>query len=115
MTRLHHLETADVERSSRAEVKRRATEERKRLATIDALQRLRQRTEAVLANLKNTATLLDYSIETELQASPTRDPRHFAFPMTARALIARRDNLRATIAAISEELARGNHLERSVA
>jgi hypothetical protein len=35
--------------------------------------------------------------------------------MTARALITRRDNLRATIAAIAEELARGNHLERSVA
>jgi hypothetical protein len=115
MTRLHRLETADVERTNRAEVKRRATEERKRLAMISALQRLRQRTEAVLADLKKAATLLDYSIETELQDSPTRDPRHFAFPMTARALIARRDNLRATIAAISEELARSNRLEPSVA
>lgn len=115
MTQLHHLETADVPRSNRAQVKRDALEERKRLATIDALRRLRQRTEAVLADLKNAATMLDYSIETELQSSPTRDPRHFAFPMTARALITRRDNLRATIAAISEELARGHHLERSVA
>ena len=109
------LETTN-ERANRAEVKRRANEERKRLAMISALQRLRQRTEAVLADLKKAATLLDYSIENELQDSPTRDPRHFAFPMTARALITRRDNLRATIAAISEELARGNHhLERSVA
>ena len=115
MTQLHHLETADVPRSNRAQIQRDALEERKRLATIDALQRLRQRTEAVLADLKNAATMLDYSIETELQSSPTRDPHHFAFPMTARALITRRDNLRATIAAISEELARGNHLERSVA
>ena len=114
MTQLHHLETADVPRSNRAQVKRDALEERKRLATIDALRRLRQRTEAVLADLKNAATMLDYSIETELQSSPTRDPRHFAFPMTARALITRRDNLRATIAALSEELERGNHLERSV-
>jgi hypothetical protein len=115
MTRLHQLETADVEQSNRAQAKRRAIEERKRLAMIDALQRMRQRTEVALTDLKNAATLLDCSIEAELQSSPTRDPRHFAFPMTARALIARRDNLRATIAALSEELARGNELERSVA
>ena len=103
MTQQHHLETANVPRSNRIQAKRDAIEERKRLATIDALQRMRQRTEGVLTDLKNTATMLDYSIETELQSSPTRDPRHFAFPMTARALITRRDNLRATIAAISEE------------
>ena len=115
MTQLHQLETADVERSNRAQLKRDALEERKRLATIDALQRLRQRTEGVLTDLKNAAAMLDYSIETELQSSPTRDPRHFAFPMTVRALIARRDNLEATIAALSEELARGNQPEHSVA
>jgi hypothetical protein len=33
--------------------------------------------------------------------------------MVARSLIARRDNLRATIAAISKELARGSHHESS--
>jgi hypothetical protein len=109
MTRLHHRETADVARSNRAQAKRSAIEERKRQALIDALQRWRQRTEAVLMGLKNAATLLDYSVETELQNSPTRDPRHAAFPMTARALIARRDNLRKTIAALSEELAKSNH------
>jgi hypothetical protein len=76
---------------------------------------MRQRTEAVLKDLENTAALLDNSIETELQSGPNRDPLHFAFPMTTRALVARRDNLRATIAALSEELARGNHLERAVA
>jgi hypothetical protein len=113
MTQLHHLQTPNEERSARAAAKQRAIQERKRLATIGALERLRQKTEAVLADLKNAAALLDGSIEIELQISPTRDPRDFAFPMTARALIARRDNLRATIAAISEELARGSYLERS--
>jgi hypothetical protein len=49
-----------------------------------------------------------------LQSSTTRDPRHFAFPMTARALIARRDNLEATMKALSKELAR-SELERLVA
>ena len=110
MTQLHHLETASEQRSTRAAAKRRAIEENKRMAMIDALQRLRQRTEAVLVDLKHAASLLDTSIEIELQNSPTRDPRDVAFPMTARALIARRDNLRATIAAIAEEMARGRHL-----
>jgi hypothetical protein len=108
MTQLHHLETATDQRSTRAAAKRRAIEENKRLAMIDALQRLRQRTEAVLVDLKKAASLLDTSIDIELQNSPTRDPRDVAFPMTARALIARRDNLRATITAISEEMARGH-------
>jgi hypothetical protein len=109
MTQLHHLETAREDRSTRAAAKRQAIEESKRLAMIDALQRLRQRTEAVLVDLKNAAALLDASIEVELQNSPTRDPRDVAFPMTARALITRRDNLRATIAPISEEMARERH------
>jgi hypothetical protein len=109
MTQLHHLETANEDRSARATAKRRAIEDRKRLVMIDALQRLRQRTEAVLVDLMRAASMLDESIEIELQGSPTRDPRDFSFPMTARALIARRDNLRATIAAISEEMARGSH------
>jgi hypothetical protein len=113
MTRQRHFETRDVERSTREEAKTRAVERRKRLATIDALHRTRQRIEAVLTGLKNLASLLDCSLEAELQSSPTRDPRHFAFPMTARALIARRDNLGATIEALSKELARGNQLERS--
>lgn len=103
MTRPYHLETG-VERPTRAEAKRRAIEERKRLAMVDALQRTRQRTEAVVTDLKNTAALLDINIEAELQGSPTRDPGHFAFPMSARSLMARRDNLQATISALCDEL-----------
>ena len=108
MTRPYHLDTG-VERLSRTEAKKRAIEERKRLAMIDALQRTRQRTEAVVTDLKNAATLLDINIEAELQGSPTRDPAHYAFPMTVRSLMARRDNLRATIAALRDELTRHNH------
>jgi hypothetical protein len=109
VTRQRYFETKQLERSKRADTERRTIEERRRLATIGALQRMRQ------LDLKNAATLLDYSIETELQSSLTRDPRHVAFSMAARALMARRDNLRATIKALSEELARSNHLERVVA
>jgi hypothetical protein len=77
MTQQHHFETAQLERSNRAQSKKRASEERQRLARIDALRRMRQRTEAALTDLKNSATLLDHSIETELQSSATRDPRHY--------------------------------------
>ena len=69
MTRLHHLKTADVERFNR-ETSRRTIEERKRLARIDGLQRMRQRTEAMLVDLKNADTLLDYSIEASCRAAP---------------------------------------------
>ena len=110
MTQQYQVETG-VERPTPAQAKKRAIEERKRLAMIDALQRTRQQTEAVVKDLKDTATMLDRSIETELQGSPTRDPGHFAFPMTVRALIARRDNLQATIAALCDELTKHSRTE----
>jgi hypothetical protein len=59
MTQLHHLQTPNEERSARAAAKQRAIQECKRLATIGALERLRQKTEAVLVDLKNAAALLD--------------------------------------------------------
>ena len=109
MKQLHHVETADDKKSARAAARRLAIEERKRMAMIAALQRLRRRTESVLTDLKKTAALLDQSIEIELQLSPIRDPRSASFSMSARALIARRDNLRATIAAISRGMEQGSH------
>ena len=66
MTQLHHLETANEQRSARGTAKRRAIEDRRRLVMIDALQRLRQRTEAVLVDLKRAASMLDESIEIKL-------------------------------------------------
>ena len=110
MTRQYHLETG-VERSTPAQAKKRAIEERRRLAMIDAMQRTRQQTEAVVKDLKNAAVLLDQSIETALQESPTRDPGHFAFPMTVRALMTRRANLQATIAALCDELTKHSRTE----
>lgn len=110
MTRQYQLETG-VERLTPAQAKKRAIEERKRLAMIDALQRTRHQTEAVVRDLKNAAVLLDQSIETALQESPTRDPGHFAFPMTVRALMTRRANLQATISALCDELSKPSRTE----
>lgn len=110
MTRQYQLETG-AERPSPVQTKKLAIEERRRLAMIDALQRNREQTEAVVKDLKNAAILLEQSIESELQDSPTRDPDDVAFPMTARALMTRRDNLRSTIAALCSELTRHSRLE----
>jgi hypothetical protein len=108
MNQQPQFETSNFERSARAEVKRRAKEERKLLAMNDALRRMRQRTETMLIDLKNAVRLLDQSIEAELENNPTKDPHHFAFPMTVRALIARRENLKATVASLSDELSKND-------
>jgi hypothetical protein len=103
MNQQPQFETADLQRLFRAEVKRQTKVERKRVAMNDALRQRRQQTEAMLVALKKDCGLLDQSIEAGLENSPTRDPHHFAFPMSVRALIARRENLKATIALLSGE------------
>lgn len=115
MTEQSYFETVSTERafsrSPRAPVARRlAREERKRLHVLDVARQKRQGTEAMLRDLRNAVGLLDHSIEAELESSRIRDPSHFAFPMTARTLLARRDNLKATIAALADQL---TMLERS--
>jgi hypothetical protein len=115
MNQQPHFETADLQRPVRAEIKRQTIAERKRLAMEDALWQRRQRTEAMLIDLKNDVRLLDQSIEAELEKSPTRDPHHFAFPMTVRALIARRENLKSTISRLLLDLTKTDPRERAMA
>lgn len=85
-------------------VKKQTRAERKMRAMHDALVKRRERTEAMLVRLRNDLRLLDQTVEAELQNSPTKDLHHFAFPMTLRALIARRDNLKSTISMVLHEL-----------
>jgi len=80
----------------------------------DALRKRRQQMETMLIRLQNDIRLLDQSIEAEPQNRPTRDLHHFAFPMTVRALIARRENLNATISMLLLELTK-NDPERGAA
>ena len=102
------FETADLRHLVRVQAKGQAMAERKRLATDDALRQRRQQTETMLIDIKNALRLLDQSIEAELQKSPTRDPHHFAFPMTVRALITRRENLKSTITLLLSELTKSD-------
>jgi hypothetical protein len=103
------FETADLRHLVRAQAKGQAMAERKRLATDRALRQKHQQTEAMLIDIKNALRFLDQSIEAELQNSPTRDPHHFAFPMTVRALITRRENLKSTITLLLLELTKSDH------
>ena len=98
------FEATYLQRRILADSARQTTAERKRLATSEALMKRRQQTQAMLVGLQKDLRLLDQSIADELENSPTKDPHHFAFPMTVRALTARRDNLKATISLLLLEL-----------
>ena len=60
---------------------------------------------ALINNLDQRAQLLDQDIATEEERAQVFDPSHHAYPILATALTARRDNLRATIAALEKRLA----------
>ena len=61
---------------------------------------------STVASLNRTIEVLESSITAALERSHVTDPRHCAFPISARAMIARRDNLRGTIAALSDRLSK---------
>ena len=67
----------------------------------NSIRQLRQQTEGMLRDLEGLVRLLDQAIEAELESESIKDPSHFAIPLSARVLIARRDNLKATIATLS--------------
>jgi hypothetical protein len=60
----------------------------------------RDRTAALLESLRRSAVILEASIEDEEQRTGKRDPSHYAYPIAARAMAQRRDNLKETIAAL---------------
>jgi hypothetical protein len=64
---------------------------------------------SMIASLNNTISILDRSIAADLEKSPVRDPRHYAFPISAKTMIARCDNLKGTITALSERLSSLDH------
>jgi hypothetical protein len=67
----------------------------------DAVRLRPQQMEKLLRDLRNGVRLLDQSIDAEMRSVSICDPSHFAFPMIARSMLTRRDNLRATIASLS--------------
>jgi hypothetical protein len=77
-------------------------QQRKRDTTLRETEKLR----TMIADLEQIVTVLEASLTSELERSRVKDPSDYAFPMSARALIARRDNLKTTITSLLDRLAR---------
>jgi hypothetical protein len=84
--------------------KRRLAAERRKEQEAAAALRQATRTRAMIANLELAISSLDASIEAELASARVRDPSHFGFPISARAMMARRENLTCTIAMLCKPL-----------
>jgi hypothetical protein len=111
----HYFETAKITpRSNEAARKRlilaklQLREETRKQRQNLANQREAMQIRAMIATLDRSVSNLEAGIDAELQGARVRDPSHFAFPIAAKTMIARRDNLKTTIAALSERLAKMN-------
>ena len=81
---------------------------------LQAAQKEAERLRTMTSELQRIVTVLEANLEAELERSEIRDPSHYAFPMSARALIARRENLKATIASLLDRLATVESAGRSL-
>lgn len=61
--------------------------------------------ETLVVSLGDRVRLLDYDIEAEEERTRCKDRRDAAYSILARTLVARRDNLSATIASLQERVA----------
>jgi hypothetical protein len=64
----------------------------------------RDRTAALLESLRSSAVALEADIKNEEQRTGNHDPAYFAYPIVARTMAQRRDNLEATIAVLEQRL-----------
>jgi flagellar FliJ protein len=69
-----------------------------------ARQRITQ-IEAIIADASRMARSLDTEIEAEQARTGIRDPSHFAYSTSAKAMLLRRDNLKRTLLALEQQLA----------
>jgi hypothetical protein len=73
------------------------------IASETAARELRQ-ISVMLADLDRTLQILDCDIATEEERARVSNPSDAAYPMLARMLTARRDRLKATVAALERRL-----------
>jgi hypothetical protein len=64
----------------------------------------RDRIASLLETLRRSAVALEASIEDEERRTGKHDPSHFAYPIAARAMAQRHDNLKATIAVLERQI-----------
>jgi hypothetical protein len=85
--------------------KRQARNEARNEREIEVKRRTAAQLRIVIASLEREIANLDVSISSELALASVREPSHFAYPILAKTMQARRENLKATIAALSDRLA----------
>jgi hypothetical protein len=64
----------------------------------------RERLAVLLESLRHDAGFLEANIAHEEYRTGRRDPSHYSYPIAARTMVQRRDNLKATIAALEQRL-----------
>ena len=84
--------------------RRQAQHEAHKQWEIDIKKRTAIRLRTVIADLGQEIANLDISIASELALARVRDRAHFAYPISVRMMQARRENLKASVAALSDRL-----------
>jgi uncharacterized protein YaaN involved in tellurite resistance len=102
------IETRYPEKVRASLAKSRTQHEVRKRTEIERQQRETGLLQSMIANLEREVANLDDSILSELGLSGVRQPSPSAHPISARMMQARRENLKTTIAALSDRLSRGN-------
>src|ERR1700694_1450574 len=112
MTDKHYFEPAEIDRRNDHPgrklsilAKRQAQNEACKQREIEIKRRAATQLRTMLFTLEREIANLDDGISSELMLARVRDPSHFAYPISVRTMQARRENLRATIVALSDRLA----------
>jgi hypothetical protein len=79
--------------------------------TTEVVQRKAAQTRKIIVDLDRIVQLLNCDIATEEERARVSDRSDAAYPILARTLAARRDNLRATIAALEQRLSKLDQAE----
>jgi cell division protein FtsB len=112
MTDQHYFETAETARRSDHPgrklsilAKHQAQDEARKQREIEIKRRAATQLRTLIVTLEREVANLDDGISSELMLARVRDPSHFAYPISVRTMHARRENLKATIAVLSDRLA----------
>jgi hypothetical protein len=108
----HYFETAETARRSDHPgrklsilAKHQAQNEARKQREIEIKRRAATQLRTMIVTLEREVANLGDGISSELMLARVRDPSHFAYPISVKTMQARRENLKATIAALSDRLA----------
>jgi hypothetical protein len=102
------IENKHPERVRAILAKSRTQHEVRKQREIERQLREARQLQSIISNLEREVTNLADSIISELALSSAREPSPFAYPISARMMQARRENLKTTIAALSDRLSSSN-------